>query len=1175
MSMFRGVKHLFSGKKRASSTDVLAATSSSHIKSKNADSKLLQQLEETTAASQAAQQQLKANIEEVAEATPPTENATTAGVQHAGRALTEGVQSIIQASTQEQEESYLAAVRVIRHSIGGYDDKGLSPENLLQFVAEAFNIPHSEQAKYNERAEEYDPDTVPILRVTIEHARNLAQKDPTGKSDPYVILRLFHIDERTVHKTEDRHAEEHQSQSTSIINDDLDPNWHESFDFDVIQAETKMLVLDVWDHDTPDSFRERFKSDKKFSLKHFHPGRFIKDKISRLAKGELDDFLGTIELPIVAMPAGGSTHTIPLQKRSERSEVSGTLTFSVSWDSKQQDGSLHAPFMYVQQHYHLTLKLIHHDGKEFEGDQSRAFHGRLSPKSEHILLQHRLLVGLSDVQVAMVRVIAFSEYMVKQGLEFTCMTLHLKKAHKLLLETDVSVLSPELLENYAKAVDNAITVGITLLQSLFIEFVASDDGHNALKSVVSMIRTGFFSPVWQKHGDNASRRCDVEVKAALETHVSKHLEILRALSQTTKRYHGSRIMETTTFINKIVQFMADGHNFFRAPLFQLGVDVLEIIVAHADPILAETIKKRTEAWKPSKDTEIDDAGSFARVFQMYTSAQAVLTNVFPLLQSEEMRAQLELNHIHDWFVNSIMDWMSLLRIDGKGWVDRAIETDDLQPVTDTALHSCSVVDIFTLLGRVWEFWLSLNFPKDHSMYESLLTILATTLCSIVYEYIEDVITLTRSKKFYDDEGQFDLSLPLCTSLSDVQQVIYKLQEMQDEMGVAELQEQAFQKQRAEGVAEDELTAPTISKFFQETVTNCQLKANSLVQEAADHMQVDMIRKLVTAVFEQGGMKADDISSDEIAAFSSDVLDYVDASMEFLSNHVYTDTLQQFFGVLWGVVARAFVVIISPPATDSVTLDELTPARLKLLESVLKFLKAFFHQDGAGLAMEKLDCADYQRAVELLEFASRTSDFLIDQFYREEALAQAHHVPRKHRGTLTVLYNIQRQHGEEVLSINILHANNLPVMDVGGACDAYVKLDVRPKARVEPEKQRTKAINKTLNPKWNASFTFKTQSSFHRRALCMRVMDHDILAVDGAFSTDCYCSVRSYGVCVSLTRVVLVVHVHCCFLSCCQACLSFVVILHLCFVTACQLADVRAAHQCSLISNPCINIVQRL
>lgn len=71
------------------------------------------------------------------------------------------------------------------------------------------------------------------LKVTVVRANSLKNMEMIGKSDPYVVLYV-----RVLFKVK-----------TKVVDNNLNPEWNESFDLDVEDKETQALVLEVFDKD--------------------------------------------------------------------------------------------------------------------------------------------------------------------------------------------------------------------------------------------------------------------------------------------------------------------------------------------------------------------------------------------------------------------------------------------------------------------------------------------------------------------------------------------------------------------------------------------------------------------------------------------------------------------------------------------------------------------------------------------------------------------------------------------------------------------------------------------------------------------------------------------------------------------------------------------------------------
>ncbi|KAJ8767782.1 hypothetical protein K2173_020722 [Erythroxylum novogranatense] len=74
-----------------------------------------------------------------------------------------------------------------------------------------------------------------VLSVTVISAEDLPPADLMGKADPYVVL--------TMKKSGTK-------KKTRVVNDSLNPEWNQTFDFVVEDGLHDMLILEIWDHDT-------------------------------------------------------------------------------------------------------------------------------------------------------------------------------------------------------------------------------------------------------------------------------------------------------------------------------------------------------------------------------------------------------------------------------------------------------------------------------------------------------------------------------------------------------------------------------------------------------------------------------------------------------------------------------------------------------------------------------------------------------------------------------------------------------------------------------------------------------------------------------------------------------------------------------------------------------------
>ncbi|MBA0702846.1 hypothetical protein Goari_020725, partial [Gossypium aridum] len=92
----------------------------------------------------------------------------------------------------------------------------------------------------------------------------------------------------------------------------------------------------------------------------------------------------------------------------------------------------------------------------------------------------------------------------------------------------------------------------------------------------------------------------------------------------------------------------------------------------------------------------------------------------------------------------------------------------------------------------------------------------------------------------------------------------------------------------------------------------------------------------------------------------------------------------------------------------------------------------------------------------------------------------------------------------VLSVTVISAEDLPIVDLMGKADPYVVLTMK-KSEL---KNKTRVVNDSLNPVWNQTFDFVVEDGLHDM-LILEVWDHDTFGKD------------YMGRCIlTLTRVIL-------------------------------------------------------
>ncbi|XVF88301.1 hypothetical protein PTKIN_Ptkin19aG0039100 [Pterospermum kingtungense] len=133
------------------------------------------------------------------------------------------------------------------------------------------------------------------------------------------------------------------------------------------------------------------------------------------------------------------------------------------------------------------------------------------------------------------------------------------------------------------------------------------------------------------------------------------------------------------------------------------------------------------------------------------------------------------------------------------------------------------------------------------------------------------------------------------------------------------------------------------------------------------------------------------------------------------------------------------------------------------------------------------------------FASNFSMTSLEKVFKSEANG-TEAIENEHEVTLKKKEIIIRG----VLSVTVISAEDLPVVDLTGKADPYVVLTMKK----SEARNKTRVVNESLNPVWNQTFDFVVEDGLHD-ILILEVWDHDTFGKD------------YMGRCIlTLTRVIL-------------------------------------------------------
>ncbi|OAD78410.1 hypothetical protein PHYBLDRAFT_69648 [Phycomyces blakesleeanus NRRL 1555(-)] len=169
---------------------------------------------------------------------------------------------------------------------------------------------------------------------------------------------------------------------------------------------------------------------------------------------------------------------------------------------------------------------------------------------------------------------------------------------------------------------------------------------------------------------------------------------------------------------------------FKTPIKGI-LSIPGIVMSRQMPYFALEI----DNWAFSKEAS---TASIDVTFEFY---QKVLS-LKRLYDQHGPKKQTSLFKVESWFLQHVRRWLSTTSAATLEWVENAIKEDHFESINETAMHSSSIVDLFSMFHQAVDFVQSLQWPND-LQHCRFLTALSKVIGVAIEEYtytLEDMIT---------------------------------------------------------------------------------------------------------------------------------------------------------------------------------------------------------------------------------------------------------------------------------------------------------------------------------------------------------------------------------------------------------------------------------------------------
>ncbi|XP_020607339.1 BAI1-associated protein 3-like isoform X2 [Orbicella faveolata] len=983
---------------------------------------------------------------------------------------------------------YCELLYTVIHQLGAQDKTvDLSPGDLFVYAQEALNISEETHRTLYAKTKEREPPTC-VMKVEVIEARHLEAKDANGLSDPYCMLGLM-TEENEDEKTKKIKVCRKKSRSTvrdvldgesihmtQVKEDTLDPVWNETFTMNVSNFQTERFHLDIWDCDDKALLKEE---DRKISkIKGISGmGRFFKDVMQSARKSSpddnIDDFLGYIEIPVKDIPSGGIDKWFKLEGRSSKSRVDGDCHLKITLTTgKKPEIPYEIQHLYptaLDMHGAFLREFIKYGTEHCQESDTKRSSSELCPQAEFILHQHALQNELNDLQQASIRWMLFSHHHWLEPMKYSSLNLLLWTLEQ---KWKTGALSQReehaLVRSLKKFTDNCWRLMIKYRDI----FPATDKGKlgrliNLLECLANVYKLEVFS-------DSIKEPLNIQMSNLLKESALAWYKKVFAWKEPQTKSVEAMLSAMVEVADALVTDMFQAKTCYRkifsvtdVKYFTTVYNQLELMLASDVHNTMRNINKRLK-----QEGGADIVGE--KLFSLYLAVKEVIS--YRSIGEAKPDRVYALDDYHTWFKQSVIRWLDIAQVKAKERIRKAVEIDKILRIDASVSHSTSAIDAVGCFHQIREFWKKIDWPDPSGSYVFVMQI-TDEICSSASYYADLLFEKMIKNNYYDQApSQFDVSEQLCVTLNDIEYMRLWLSKLPENLGWEDVINAMMAAHGERGGKHARTALENMLSSSDEDMLN---KIADAIEHIGQRMGVDIKR-----FFFQISCASDNIPAEDVVG---GLLQYLDDDLMVLNTSVVKSVFQRILLYIWEIVMENFTNGLK-------TNTGRTAAFYQRQFEALEIVQSFFHADGVGLPLERLQVGHYKTLVETLNMRKLSTTELI-QLYLAEKCEEQETVEEKYGAvTFKVFYDFNNQK----LQVEVLNAKNLPPLDTNGLCDPYVTVELLPEEFFGNEVKKTEIIKNTLYPLFDEQFDFDVEPELLKETgacLHMTVMDYDVFSND--------------------------------------------------------------------------------
>ncbi|XP_018323999.1 protein unc-13 homolog 4B isoform X2 [Agrilus planipennis] len=973
------------------------------------------------------------------------------------------------------DDLYLEILYEILHNVGCDVSYDIGQTALFSYIQDAFKMSNEKHEELLAKAEQKEAPDI-LLNVEIIEAKDIAPKDSSGFTDPFVTL---YLTSNSSHRY-----------NTSVKTETLNPVWEEHFALPVTDKSIEdTLCLEVWDFDPAESVREKL--GKMFQVKGIKGVRkFVKEVAVTATTGQhTNELVGMARIPLKTIPASGMTMWYSLDKKNKLTRQ-GVVKVHLAFGSEKNQQ------VAAQEHRHLLRILLLH---ELESSQVSPYWwcGNFSGQAEAIITQHSVQSGLTVTDVALSQFAVYSSIHRDHPLNFALFSNLIDKLIKPIQTMTVSEEEAKLFWDSVKRLlpscfatirkirkkcpnEKATLKMIKEVLKILSQLITIDPPEN-----FNLFPANLYG--WLSYAGEGPN-CDINatLRDAISQGASDWFNYILENNQTSDNSEEGKLQNMLKIIQLVRvdlqraieyydRMFQEIMNFQYAKCLYILYQVRIATMVEPEVVtMCKSLKTINYDWNCFSDSEANEPLALGtKLFELYLALQR-----FVVLGQGLCPADYESFHIrnfYDWFHGGVTQWLDIAVFKALKRIEKAVELDNLKPVDNTVKFSSSALDTLTIFHQIKIFWDQLNWPDVEGSYTFIAKII-DDICRCCVFYADR--TSQRVEGLGDRvdvyEKRFEVTSEWCLAINNIDYVRQSLKPFTDKLGMEDVIQQL-----------SELKSPLDAQ-------RCQHTLNNVIENSIDTVRNKIIELLETVTNKMSpAMKRLLVEGAELFSQDSNSIDkvmrYLDNNLATLHEHLSEDNFNRILEIIWENLAE----ILSDLIQSNID-KRRPPSFFANLRNTLQLMVKCFKQSEGDSECDQLKKVEYLLFINGLETSELIHQVHLDRWREQQNIKQGPF------GELTVRAKFEGN----VLFVEVMNARNLHPMDSNGLCDSFVKVCLLPEEKfTNIQKPKTQTQNKTQFPLYDETFKINLtseQKNIKDGLLLFSIRDKDLFGMNTQF-----------------------------------------------------------------------------